>query len=199
MHGAIMKSKPYYRCSIARPDYAETDHPRATSIREERIVVARDRWLESLADPEIRAETIEAVLGADSAHSAEPADVRAARQTVINSEVELERLIAGVRAGLDPHLVVAQTKAVQLEKARAEQLLRDWHASHESAMPLTAELIDAALQHAGGVAPLLATADRQTRASLYRNLGIELTYNEEPDGNPRIAVRYQLDGGGGRI
>ncbi len=43
MHGATLKSKPYYRCNSQHPDYTETGHPRTTAIREERILAALGR------------------------------------------------------------------------------------------------------------------------------------------------------------
>ena len=55
MHGATLKGKPYYRCNLLRPDYADTGHPRTTAFREDRILTALDRWLNQLTDAEHRA------------------------------------------------------------------------------------------------------------------------------------------------
>ncbi|HVZ93869.1 MAG TPA: recombinase family protein [Phycisphaerales bacterium] len=198
MHGAVMKGKAYYRCSIARRDYAATDHPPATSIREERILHPLDQWLESLVDPRNRDATVKAVLAADANAPTEPASVRKARRAVAASNVEMDRVLAALRAGLDPELATATTRAIQADRDKALAEIDRWERENGSARPLTAAIVEAALDHAGGVAVLLSAADRPTRASLYRNLGLELTINC-PDGDPSVTVRYQLDGGGGRI
>ncbi len=198
MHGAIMKGKPYYRCSVARPDYAATDHPNATSIREERILGGLDRWLESMTEQSNRDATIQEILEADPRVPQLPASVKRAQRAVASSSLELDRVLAALRAGLDPELAAATTRAIQADRDKAQLVLDHWEREHGNTKPLTREIVERAVDHAGGVAALLATADRPTRATLYRNLGLELTFNC-PDGDPSVTVRYQLDGGGGRI
>jgi len=61
---------------------------------------------------------------------------------------------------------------------------------------LTAGEVGAALDHAGDLAELLTTAERDSRARLYRTLGLELLL--DPVGN-RVEARLQLSGGGGGI
>lgn len=122
MHGATLKNKPYYRCNAQRPDYADTaTHPRTTAVREERILDAVDGWLNQLADAAHREATIASVLAADAAGRQEPPEVRAARRALTNVPVELDRVLAAIRAGMDANLAAATTKQIQLDLASAER------------------------------------------------------------------------------
>ncbi len=105
MHGAILKSKPYCRCNTQRPDCADTSaHPRTTAVREERILDAVDKWLNQLADAKHRNATVASVLAADGAGPKEPPEVRNARRALTNLPVELDRVLAAIRAGMDANL-----------------------------------------------------------------------------------------------
>ena len=198
MHGATLKGKPYYRCNSQRPDYAETGHPRSTAIREERILAALDPWLGQLTDPDNREATIDAVLAAEADHPAEPAEIQAARRALRELPVELDRVLAAIRAGMDPDLATSTTRQIQRELTAAQTTIASWEDEHQHAQPLSAEDIHQALEHAGDLAGLLAEAERETRARLYRTL--DLVLNLDPVGDPpTLDVRLQLCGGGGRI
>lgn len=53
------------------------------------------------------------MLEADYRAEAEPAEVTQARQSWNRLEIELDRLIAAIRAGMDPKLAAPQTREVQ--------------------------------------------------------------------------------------
>lgn len=124
MHGATLKNKPYYRCNTQRPDYGETTHPRTTAVREERILAAVDDWLNQLADGAHRDATIAAVLAAEAEAPPEPADVQAARRTLRELPLELDRVLAAIRAGMDPTLAATTTRQIQRDLATAEARLQ---------------------------------------------------------------------------
>ncbi len=66
-----------------RSAYAQTSgHPKTTALREERILAALDPWLGQITDPAHRADTIAAVLSADTDRPAEPTHVRVARRAI---------------------------------------------------------------------------------------------------------------------
>lgn len=198
MHGATLKGKPYYRCNTQRPDYADTGHPRTTAIREERILDALDPWLDELTGPEHRGTTIAAVLDADAAAAPEPPEVQTARRALRDLPGELDRVLAAIRAGMDPDLAVATTKQIQRDLAAANTTVTAWEHNHDTPSPLTADEISEALDHAGNLAAMLSEAERETRARLYQALDLELNLN--PVGEPpTLEVRLQLCGGGGRI
>ena len=100
---------------LQRPatDYADTSaHPRTTAVREERILDAVDKWLNQLADSKHRDATIASVLAADGAGPLEPPEVRSARRALTNLPVELDRVLAAIRAGMDANLAAATTKQI---------------------------------------------------------------------------------------
>ena len=185
-------------CNSQRPDYADSGHPRTTAIREERVLAALDPWLGQLADPDHRAATIAAVLAAEADQPAEPTEIQAARRALRELPVELDRVLAAIRAGMDPDLATSTTKQIQRELAAAQAAITTWEHEHQHAQPLSAEDIHQAIEHAGDLAGLLAEAERETRARLYRTL--DLVLNLDPVGDPpTLDVRLQLCGGGGRI
>jgi site-specific DNA recombinase len=197
MHGATLKGKPYYRCSAQRPDYADTgEHPKTTAVREERILAALDPWLGRITDPDLRADTIAAVLAAESEQPPEPAHVQAARRALRELPVELDRVLDAIRAGMDPQLATATTRKIQAELVAAEATLAAWDAEHDQQQPLTADDIATALDHAGSLTALLAESERETRARLYRTLDLDLQLDPVQE---TLEARLQLHGGGGRI
>ena len=202
MFGASLKDKPYYRCSATRPDYATPavpGHPPTYSVREERILGAVDGWLAALTDPEHLDATIEAVLTADRESDPEPADVTRARRQQRQLRTELDRMLAAIRAGMDPELAATETRKIQADIASAQAIVDRWERSAERPRPLTEADVRSALTDAGGLVGLLAAADRTERTALYRALGIRLTYEKQTTGQEVIRARLQLSGGGGRI
>lgn len=197
MHGATLKGKPYYRCNAQRPGYAETgEHPKTTAVREERILAALDPWLGQITGTDHRADTIAAVIAADADVPAEPANVQAARRALRELPVELDRVLAAIRAGMDPELATKTTRQIQRDLAAAQATLDAWDLDHQRPAPLTADDIAAALDHAGNLAALLAESERETRARLYRTLDLVLQLDPVQE---TLEARLQLCGGGGRI
>jgi site-specific DNA recombinase len=197
MHGATLKGKPYYRCNAQRPDYADTgEHPTTTAVREERILAALDPWLGQLTDPDHRADTIAAVLAADAEQPAEPAHIQASRRAIRELPVELDRVLAAIRAGMDPGLATKTTRQIQQDLAAAQATIATWEADHHRPDPLTSYDIATALDHAGDLAVLLAEAERETRARLYQALDLVLQLDPVQE---TLEARLQLSGGGGRI
>ena len=99
---------------------------------------------------------------------------------------------------MDPDLAVSTTKRIQQELASAQAIVGEWDRGHQRERVLTTEEISLALDHAGSLAHLLAEAEREPRARLYRTLGLELQLDVVADPKT-IDVRLQLCGGGGRI
>lgn len=198
MHGNTLKKKPYYRCNTQRADYADTGHPRTTAIREERILAVVDPWLSSLTDASNRECTIAAVLAADTDHEPEPAHVQTARRSLTQLAIELDRVLAAIRAGMDPDLAAGATKQIQRELAGAQAIVGEWDRNHRVERHLTAGEVAVALDHAGNLSRLLKGAEREPRARLYRTLGLELQLDVVAD-PMTVDARLLLCGGGGGI
>lgn len=89
-------------------------HPR------DRIVSVLDDWLGQLTDTQHRETTIAAVLAADAGHAPDPPEVHAARRALRDLPMEFDRVLAAIRAGMDPDLAVVTTKQSQRDLAAAE-------------------------------------------------------------------------------
>ena len=202
MHGTTAKSKAYYRCDVTRPDYATPavpGHPPSYTVREERLVAALDEWLSQLTSPEQLDTTIASILTADD-HQAEPDSVVAARRRQVRLNAELDRMLAAIRAGMDPAIAAAETRKIQAELAEAAATMATWQASGQSVIPLTEDQIRDAVSSAAHFVRLLKTAERTDRTALYRALGVQLRYKREaPTGLETIQARLELCSSGGGI
>ena len=196
-----MKGKPYHRCSATRADYAVPSvpgHPPTYAVREERVVEAVDAWLGQLTDPANLDATVASIADADDNAETEPSEVTQARHQLRRLEVELDRLLAAIRAGMDPALAAGATRQVQAEMHKAESIMTEWEGSQARVAPLDERQIRAAIAEAGGLVGLLTDADRADRAALYQALCIQLRYEKErPTGRELVHVRSTSRSGGG--
>jgi hypothetical protein len=83
-------------------------------------------------------------------------------------------VLAAIRAGMDADLAAATTKQIQLDLASAESAVIAWEQQHRTVRSLSAAQVGAALDHAGHLAELLKTTERDASARLYRTLDLEL-------------------------
>lgn len=203
MHGTTAKDKAYYRCEATRPDYATPSvpgHPPTYTVREERITGALDAWLAQLTDPQRLDETVAAILTVDSGTATEPAHVSAARRRQQRHIVELDRLLAAIRAGMDPALAAPETRKIQTEIADATATISGWEATNDHPSPLTEHQVRDAIGTTARLIRLLDTADRTERAAFYRALGLKVRYvKEAPTGQEHVHARLELRSSGGRI
>jgi hypothetical protein len=203
MFGNTAKDKPYYRCAATRPDYAApsvTGHPPTYMVREERVLDAVDRWLEVLTGPDNLDSTVAAVLAADQREGAEPPEVAMARQRERRLEVELDRVLAAVRAGMDPVLAAGQTRKMQAETVAARSVVERWERSQDRPPQLVEEDVRSLLTGARALVELLGSAERTERAALYRALGLSLRYEKEaPTGREIVHARLEVCRRGGGV
>jgi hypothetical protein len=98
-------------------------------------------------------------------------------------EVELDRVLAAVRAGMDPDLAARETKSIQTELGAAAAAITHWEQSQDRVVPLTDGQLRGTLTEAGNRAGLLRGADRVDRAALYQALGTPSATKEklQPD------------------
>ena len=198
MYGNTLKQKPYYRCNTQRPDYADTGHPRTTAIREDSILSVLDPWLSSIIDPSNRERIIAQVLAVDESNAPEPPHVQTARRSLTQLAIELDRVLAALRAGMDPDLAAATTRQIQRELASAQALVDDWEREHHAIERLSAQDVALALDHAGSLASVLRQAEREPRAQMYRALGLQLQLDVVT--RPMsLDARLLLSSGGGGI
>jgi len=177
-----------------------TGHTPTYAVREERVLAAVDAWLAELTDPDRLDSTVATIVDADEQAEIEPAEVTRARHQRHHLETELERLLAAIRAGMDPILAAGATRKIQAELRSAECLVEEWERSQGRTLPLGEAKVRAALAETSGLVRLLAEADRADRTDLYQALGIQLRYEREGStGRERVHAQSTLRSGGGRI
>jgi site-specific DNA recombinase len=124
----------------------------------------------------------------------------AALQRQLQLSIELDRMLAAIRAGLDPELAAAETRRMQADLASASATVSGWERSNQTGTALTADQVRAAITESGDLVGLLRIASRTDRAQLYRALGVQLEYEKEAaTGVERVHVRSLLSSSGGRI
>lgn len=174
LQGSHTRGLAFYRCRIGTGyPVGPAGHPPTLAVREDRLLPHLDAWLSGL----FAAERVEAiareVAQADAeSHREDPAVTRA-RATLADCQRKLDRYLKALEAGMDPELVVARTAGLERDRAAAEALLANAPAVPS---PLTVEEVADTLNSLCDVPSLLADADPEDRAELYRALGVSLAY-----------------------
>jgi hypothetical protein len=83
-------------------------HPPTYAVREEPVLAALDDWLSTFTDSDHIDATVESILKADKGAEIEPLEVTQAWHQERRLVVELNRIIAAIRAGMDPVLASGQ-------------------------------------------------------------------------------------------
>lgn len=185
MQGTWNNQSPHYRCRFPS-EYAltkELDHPKTVYVRENTITPALDEWLAAVFDPGHIEATCEARAAASETDGAAEASVDAARRKLADCDARLAQYRSALDAGADPKVVAGSMAQVQAQRLGAERLINDAAPSRTLS---TAE-IRARIGSVQDMVTKLTDADPQTKADLYRHLGIKLTYH--PKG--RVDCRSQ--------
>lgn len=189
MQGQWNHEEPYYRCRFPT-EYGlanRIEHPRNVYLAEREVLPPLDEWLTMLFAPHRLHDTITALHDAQPDVDLDPA-VRAATRTIEEYDQKLARYRAALEAGTDPTLVARWTADVQAR--RAEAMARSHHTRGRSRM--SEDEIRAMIEALDGIRTVLADADPQDKAEVYRQLGIQLTY--EP-GKRLVKAEVALDPG----
>lgn len=189
----------HFLCVYPSQYPGDRSHPRSLSVSEDRILPELDAWLARLFDREHLEETIEATLLADQRRSPgrEAIPLAAARKAAADAEERLQRHARAISAGIDPRLLVNETRQAQADLAKANALLAAQKPLAEEAS-LTPSLIRETLLRHGGFVPLLeAVTKPHERRDLYASLGLTMTYERQdsPEGTKEL-VRPAIAAGG---
>jgi hypothetical protein len=166
----------HYRCTYRSEYPGDTTHPRSLAVAEAWILPVLDGWLGRLFDPDHIDETVDILLTADRRDETDPPDLIEARRLTDDAQARLARHVAAIDAGVDPGLLVEQTRRAQADLARAKGIIAA-HAARSSISPLSPSAIRSVLLRHQGLPGLLrdvATPDE--RRQLYHDLGVTLTY-----------------------
>lgn len=162
------QGRTLYRCAIratrSLPEQL-TDHPRSLYVREDAILGPLDAWIASLVTAEALAE------GQKEASSDHRASLLRARIADIDQKVS--RLVSAIEAGVSLEQVADQLTKRSRERKGLEAQLQQLQGRER----LSAEEMEAAIHHLGGIARILPSADPSTRARLYASMEIRLNYD----------------------
>jgi site-specific DNA recombinase len=171
-----------YRCRYPS-EYAASrslEHPLNVYLREDRVLPRLDSWLGSLFAPEHRDATIDA-MAEHQANPTEDARLDAARLQISDCDQRLAKYRAALEAGVEPALVAQWTSEVNAQRAQAVAQLQTAPAEQTLSRAEIVEIVDALRQiHAA-----LQRADSASKAAVYQELGLRLTY--QPDQNRLLA------------
>jgi site-specific DNA recombinase len=168
--------RAYYRCRYAR-EYAlasHIQHPVNVYIREEQLLPAVDNWLLTIFAPHRLTQTIRELAATSRPQPAPviPGDDSAA--VVADCDAKLARYQATLDAGGDPATIAAWTREVTTQRAAA--LARATARPATAGTPLTEETIQQIAQALGDIRDIIHTADPASKARIYNQLELRLTY-----------------------
>ena len=126
-------------CSTYRTNCpGDEAHPRSLAVAERRILPVLDAWLARLFDPDHIEETVDTLLRADRPADNDPPPLIEARRLASDAVTRLARHVAAIDAGVDPSILVAQTREAQVDLARANAIIAGdpVRAEIDNALPL---------------------------------------------------------------
>ena len=129
--------------------------------------------------------TVAVVLTADAECGSGLAHISATRRRQKQLSTELDRMLAAIRAGMDPRLAAGETRKIQAELAVATETIRDWELSDEPTRSLTEAQVREVIGSASALIQVLEEADRTDRAELYDRwaYGSAIREKLQPGGN----------------
>lgn len=177
MQGSWNNGKPHYRCSFPA-EYGTAnglDHPRSVYVREELVVPPLDLWIARVFAPSGLSSAVSALLDVQEldVDRRVAETVEAAKRAVAECDRKLSRHRAALEAGADPALVTGWIAETQAERAAA--LRRTVPPKGDR---LTRRELEAAFVTLGEMARVVADAEPDDKADLYRELGVELVFDE---------------------
>jgi site-specific DNA recombinase len=177
MQGSWNNGRAHYRCQFAA-EYAAVkgiDHPKAVYLREDVITSALDAWLAEVFDKDHLDATCETLSSASATRDdAEVARLEAARRAVDDCERRLAKYRAALDAGADPVVVAGWMAEVQGERLAAKAVL---DAHEQTSDALTVDQVRELVSETADVLAMLGNADPSTKAQIYADLGIQITYD----------------------
>ncbi len=179
MQGHWVNDRAHYRCRYPA-EYAVSktlEHPLNVYLREDLVLPRLDKWLSSLFAPKHVEGTIKA-LSAAQEHDADSGRAgvhQAARRSIADCDQRLAKYRAGLEAGMEPALVAQWTAEVRAQRMSAEAQLRpvegERRLTHAEITELAGSIRD--------VVKTLGRADGTSKALVYKELGLQLTYAPE--------------------
>jgi site-specific DNA recombinase len=178
MQASWNNGKPHYRC-VFPEQYAlanRIEHPRSVYVREELILPPLDTWLATAFTAPHLDTTIRAMEQSQDTGENRTLAAEQARRTITEADSKLTRYRAALEQGIDPSLIATWTAEVTAAKTTAQDALRRLGDVHR----MTHDEISAIVTAAGNIINVLRHADGQDKATIYRQLGLRLTFHQDP-------------------
>jgi site-specific DNA recombinase len=178
MQASWNNGKPHYRCVFPQ-QYAlanHIEHPRSVYVREELILPPLDAWLATAFTAPHLDTTIRAMEQAQDPDDRRTLAAQQAYQTITEADTKLARYRAALEQGTDPALIATWTAEITAAKATAQATLRNLSGTHRMTKDEIATIVTAA----GNILDVLKRADGQDKAAVYRQLGLHLTFHQDP-------------------
>lgn len=192
--------RTYYRCRYAK-EYAlasHVQHPVNVYIREEQLLPAVDGWLLRIFAPHHLERTIRELAATHHPAPATPAPADDSAATVAECDTKLARYQAALDAGGDPATIAGWTRTITAQRAAALARATARPAAHGT--PLTEDAIQQIIQALGDIRDVIRRADAASKARIYNQLELRLTYQPSES---RVHAQANLNpsgrGGMGRV
>lgn len=198
MQSHTVNGAPYYRCRFPA-EYAlanQVQHPRNVNLREDAIIGHVDRWLAREFVPPRLTETIRDLASAseqaDTSHHA--SDNEDTARKIAECDRKLGRYRAALDAGANPVTVAGWIAETEAEKASYALVSRKVETARHR---MSEAEIKAIVDQLADIARVIANADPDDKAEVFRQLGLQLTYQpsrQVVEAEIRIPDHWQIDG-----
>ncbi|MBB5923604.1 DNA invertase Pin-like site-specific DNA recombinase [Actinoalloteichus hoggarensis] len=179
MEGSPRRHGMYYRCparTLAPGSPALAEHPPTIYVREDAIRDAVNGWIGELFAPANIGRTVRALVDSQGDRR-QRSDHEHVRRRLAEAEAKLRRFQDAIGAGIDPAALVEPINQAQAERAAAHAELTDSPAP----TTITDAEIHAMIDSLGDVGAALSEANPDRLAELYRELRLELRYENEKE------------------
>lgn len=187
MQGQKTRDQLFYRCRYPN-EYGlanKTEHPRNVYLAERDLLGPLDGWLSTCFAPHRINETVDAL------HQGQPElDVdlgaTAAAKAIEECDRVLERHRSALEAGADPKLVATWMAETQARRAEAAARIK----VRPPQQRMTKDQIRDLVERVGNIRSVLAAADTDRKAEVYRQLQLHATYHP---GKRLVRIETSLD------
>jgi site-specific DNA recombinase len=187
MQGQKSRDQLLYRCRYPN-EYGlanKTEHPRNVYLAERDLIGPLDTWLSTCFAPHRLTATIHDLYEAQPELDVDPGAVAAAK-AVEECDRALGRHRAALEAGADVNLVTSWITETQARRAEAKARL----VARPLPQRLTKEQIAELIERLGDIRNVLAAADTDRKAEVYRQLQLHATYYP---GKRLVRIETSLD------
>ncbi|MEV6445088.1 recombinase family protein [Amycolatopsis sp. NPDC051716] len=187
MQGQKSRDQLLYRCRYPN-EYGlanKTEHPRNVYLAERDLLGPLDRWLSTCFAPHRLTETIDNLYEAQPELDIDPG-AAAATKTIEECDRALGRHRAALEAGADAALVAGWITETQARRAEAKARI----VARPQRQRLSKEQIGDLVERLGDIRKMLATADAERKAEVYRQLQLHATYHP---GKRQVRIETNLD------